>query len=198
MNTSELTGAPEILSGEKAVWKKYAGNLSTTESTEFPGNNKLAKENRSAKGAWALWTLLKVVHRQKEMMDKTVAITIQKQHRKADLTKWPLDANGPTNDPDFVRIWDVDDTPLLPRSRRAARRRTRRRKPGSKTGKKEANANANAQRSTGDLTEARTGFLDDLRNTVAGVSAEKFLIEKLVEDSVHLKDANRNLSHKVS
>ncbi|RSM04302.1 hypothetical protein CEP52_006880 [Fusarium oligoseptatum] len=187
INTSELTGAPEILFGyvsfeppttikkgnssmadnwdryvregrddkEKAVWKKYAGNLSTTESTEFPGNNKLAKENRSAKGAWALWTLLK------------------KQHRKADLTKWPLDANGPTNDPDFVRIWDVDDTPLLPRSRRAARRRTRRRKPGSKTGKKEANANANAQRSTGDLTEARTGFLDDLRNTVAGVAAEK-------------------------
>ncbi|RMJ19367.1 hypothetical protein CDV36_000946 [Fusarium kuroshium] len=168
---------------EKVIWKKYAGNLSTTESTKHAGNNKLTKQNG---GAWALWILLKVVYRQKEMMDKTVAITIQKQHRKTDLTKWPLNADRAHERPRFRS--DLG----------SARRRTRRRKPGNKTGKKEANANVNAQRSTGDLTEARTGFLDDLRNTVAGVSAEKFLIEKLVEDSMHLKDANRNLSHKVS
>ncbi|RSM19105.1 hypothetical protein CDV31_002026 [Fusarium ambrosium] len=120
-------------------------------------------------------------------MDKTVAITIQKQHRKADLTKWPLNANGPTNDPDFVRIWDVNDST----DGASHTPPTKKQESGKKAGKAK-------KRSTGDLTEARTGFLDDLRNTVAGVAAEKFLIEKLVEDSVHLKDANRNLSHKVS
>ncbi|RSL56781.1 hypothetical protein CEP54_008651 [Fusarium duplospermum] len=180
MDASELTGAYEIVAGyepfeppttikkgnspmadnwdryigagrddeEKAVWKKYAGNLSTTESARPLGNNKLAKQNETPKGAWALSTLVKVVYRWKEMK--------QKSGKKVDKEK----------------------------------------KARKKMGKKDAKTNA--QRSTNDLTGARTEFLDDLRNTVAGVAAKKILVENLVEDHVHLKDANRSLSHNVS
>ncbi|KAH7232076.1 hypothetical protein B0J15DRAFT_574424 [Fusarium solani] len=182
---------------EKKIWKKYAGNLSTTPSTRLPGNNKLAKQKGASKGAWALWTLLKVVYRQKELMGKSVAITVQKRYPKADLTKWPLNTDWPTTDRDFIDIWDAENgtdgasqiPPLKQQDKGKKSAQTK------KTGKKKTGkADANAHRSTDDRTE----LLNDLRNTVAGVAAEKFTIEKLVKDNVYLKNVNRILALNVS
>ncbi|KAI8669899.1 hypothetical protein NCS56_00793400 [Fusarium sp. Ph1] len=182
---------------ERKIWKKYAGTLSTTPSTRLLGNNKLAKQKGASKGAWALWTLLKVVYRQKELMGKSVAITVQKRYPKADLTKWPLNTDWPTTDRDFIEIWDAENgtdgaSQIPPLKKQDKGKKSAQTK---KTGKKKTDkTDANAHRSTDDRME----FVNDLRNTVAGVAIEMFTIEKLVEDNVYLKNATRILASNVS
>ncbi|KAI8665849.1 hypothetical protein NCS57_00807600 [Fusarium keratoplasticum] len=153
---------------ERKIWKKYAGNPSITPSTSLPGNNKLSKQKGPSDGTWAHWTLLQVVYRQKEMMGKSVAITAQKRYPRADLTKWPLNTNGPTTDSDFLEIWDAETASLIPLLSRSRRRARRRKKASKQTGKKDANAHRSM--------EVGTELLDDLRNTVAGATAEKLLV----------------------
>ncbi|EEU36931.1 uncharacterized protein NECHADRAFT_81081 [Fusarium vanettenii 77-13-4] len=180
-------------------WAKWEHTLDDKEKKIW--TNSRQQQTRQTNGpyesAWALWTLLKVVCRQKEMMGKSVAITVQKRYRKADLTKWPLNEDGPTTDPDFRQIWEAEGethgashTPTKDSDKSKKSTQTKKSEKKKKTGK----TDANAHRSTDDHTQ----FLNDLRNTVAGATAEKWLFQKLVEDNVHLTDVNRILASNVS
>lgn len=130
------------------------------------------------------------------MMGKSVAITVQKRYPKADLTKWPLNEDGPTTHSDFRQIWEPDGethdashTP--PKNSDKGKKSTQTKKSEKK--REAGKTDANAYRSTDDHTQ----FLNDLRNTVAGATDEKWLFQKLVEDSVHLMGANRILASNV-
>lgn len=173
---------------EKKIWKKFAGNLSTTPSTNLR-NNKLGKQQGASKGAWALWTLLKIIFEHKEMLTKTMAITVQKRYPQADLTKWPLITDGPTTDSGSLEIWDAGNatetashTPSLKKQEKV--------KTSTQTGQTDTNAHGS--------TDVSTEILNTLRNTVAGAVAEKSIVNQVLKDNEHLKDANRVLTHSVA
>ncbi|KAI8717116.1 hypothetical protein NCS52_00786200 [Fusarium sp. LHS14.1] len=160
---------------ERKIWKRFAGNLSFTSSTSLPGNNRLAKQRGPSEGAWALWTLLKVVYGRGEMMGKSVAITVQKR---------------------LCQIWEADSEENS--ASHTARKNPDKGKKPAQTKKGKTDANARQSRQFRQSTDDQTQFLNGLRTTFAGATVEKLLVEKLVKDNVHLTDANRILGSDVS
>ncbi|KAL2683353.1 hypothetical protein Neosp_007823 [[Neocosmospora] mangrovei] len=134
----------------------------------------------------------KVAYQQKEMMGKSVAITVQKRYPKADLTKWPLNEDGPTTHSDFRQIWEVGGE--THGASHTARKNSDKGKKPAQTKKGKTNANARQSRQSRQSTDDQTKFLNDLRTTVAGPTVEKLLVEKLVQDNAHLTNANRILA----